>query len=85
MTAFFAWHRKHKKIIFSRSKTRDKNPVHIFLDFILFFNIAVQKFDKKIVWSSWNSQEFFLSPEYPPFRSKFWKFGKLTFNYFYVI
>ena len=23
---FFAWHRKYKKIIFSRSKTRNKNP-----------------------------------------------------------
>ena len=31
-----------KKIIFSRSKTRNKNPGHVFLDFILFFNIAVE-------------------------------------------
>ena len=50
MTVFFffcAWHRKHEKIIFSRSEIRNKNPGHIFLDFILFFNIAVAKFGKK--------------------------------------
>ena len=40
--SFFAWHRKHKKIIFSRSKIRKKNPGHVFLDFILFFNIPVK-------------------------------------------
>ena len=39
--------RKHKKVIFSRSKIRNKNPGHVFLDFILFFNIAVEKFGKK--------------------------------------
>ena len=39
---FFAWHRK-QKIVFSRSKIRNKNPRHVFLDFILFFNIAVEK------------------------------------------
>ena len=44
---FFAWHRKHKKIIFSRSKIRNKNPRHVFLDFILLFNTAVEKFGKK--------------------------------------
>ena len=36
-----------KKIIFSRSKIRNKTPGHVFLDFILFFNTAVEKFDKK--------------------------------------
>ena len=36
-----------KKYIFSRSKIRNKNPGHVFLDCILFFNIAVQKFGKK--------------------------------------
>ena len=41
---FFACHRKQKKNIFSRSKSRSKNPGHIFLDLILFFNIAVEKF-----------------------------------------
>ena len=46
-TDFFAWHRKHNKIIFSRSRNRDKNPGHASLDFILFFNIAVEKFGKK--------------------------------------
>ena len=38
---------ENKKIIFSRSKIRIKNPGHVFLDFILFFNIAVEKFGKK--------------------------------------
>ena len=51
----FAWHRKHKKIIFSRSESRNKNTGHVFLDFMLFFNIAVEKFGKKIIWSSWSS------------------------------
>ena len=32
--------------LFSRSKNRNKNPGHFFLDFILFFNIAVEKFRK---------------------------------------
>ena len=36
-----------KKIIFSRSKIRNKNIRHVFLDFILLFNIAVKKFGKK--------------------------------------
>ena len=45
---FFAWHRKHKKKKkISRSKIRNKNPGHVFLGFILFFNIAVEKFGKK--------------------------------------
>ena len=48
MTAFFAWHRKHQKIIFPKSKSRNKNPEHVFVDFILFFNIAVEKFGKKV-------------------------------------
>ena len=52
MTDFFAWHRKHKKIIFSRSKTRNKNLGHVFLNFVLLFNITVEKFGKKIIWSS---------------------------------
>ena len=56
---FFAWHRKHKKIIFSRSKTRNKNSGHIFLDFILFFDITVEKFGKKIFWSSSSSRKRF--------------------------
>ena len=63
---------KHKKIIFSRSKIINKNPGHVFLDFILSFTITVEKFGKKIIWSSWSSQKkIFLSPEYPDFGSKF--------------
>ena len=56
---FFAWHRKHKKNIFSRSEIRNKNPGHIFLDFILFFNIVVGKFGKKLIWSSRSPQKRF--------------------------
>ena len=44
---FFAWHRKHKKTIFSRFKIRNKSPRHVILNFILLFNIAVERFDKK--------------------------------------
>ena len=29
---------------FSISKIRNKNPGHVFLDFVLFFNIAMEKF-----------------------------------------
>ena len=56
----FFWHGKHKKTIFSRSKIRNKKRGHVFLDFILFFNIAVEKFGKKIIWSSWSSGKRFL-------------------------
>ena len=38
-----------KKTIFSRSKIRNKNCGHVFLDFILFFNITVEKFSKKVI------------------------------------
>ena len=47
MAVFFYMTQKTQKIIFSRSKNRNKNPGHAFLDFILFFNIAVEKFGKK--------------------------------------
>ena len=36
MTAFFAWHRKHKKYFWAR-----------FSDFMLLFNTVVEKFGKK--------------------------------------
>ena len=49
---FFYMAQKTQKIIFSRYKNRNKNPGHVFLDFILFFNIAVVKFGKNIIWSS---------------------------------
>ena len=42
--SFFAWHRKHTKTFFSISKSRNQNSGHVLLDFILFFNIAVEKF-----------------------------------------
>ena len=41
---FFRMHRKHTKIIFSKSKSRNKIPGHVFLDFILLFHNAVEKF-----------------------------------------
>ena len=41
---FYAWHRKYKKTISSRSKIRSKKRGHAFIDFILLFNIAVEKF-----------------------------------------
>ena len=57
---FFCMAQKTQKIIHSRSKIRNKNPGHVILDFILFLNIAVEKFGKKIIWSSWSSQKRFL-------------------------
>ena len=48
-----------KKTIFSRSKIRNKECRHVFLDFILLFNIAVEKFGKKVIWSSWSSRKRF--------------------------
>ena len=48
-----------KKTIFSRSKIRNKKRRHVFLDFILFFNIVVEKFGKKVIWSSWSSRKRF--------------------------
>ena len=69
MTAlFFALHRNHKKIIFSRSKIRNKNPGHGFFDFILFFYVTVEKFGKKIIWSSWSSRKDFSKPRISGFR-----------------
>ena len=65
MTAFFAWHKKHENIIFSRSKSRNKNPRHDFVDFALFFNIAVEIFAKNILVKLEPSKEIFLSPECP--------------------
>ena len=50
--SFFLHGTENKKNIFSISKIRSKNPRHIFSDFILFFNMAVEKFDKNIIWSS---------------------------------
>ena len=47
------------KNIFSRSKIRNKNPRHVFLDFILLFNIAVEKFGRKMILQSWSSRKRF--------------------------
>ena len=44
---FFLYGTENTKNIFSRSKSKNKNPGHVFLDFILFFNIAVEKFGEK--------------------------------------
>ena len=41
---FFASHRKHKKIFSQDLKVEKKIPGTLFLDFILFLNIAVEKF-----------------------------------------
>ena len=47
MTAFFRMHRKHKKVISSKSNSRNKIPGHDFLDFILLFYNAVENSEKK--------------------------------------
>ena len=59
MTTVFAWHRKHKRKISEDLKLETKIPGAFFLDFILFFNITVEKFGKKVIWSSWSSQKRF--------------------------
>ena len=56
--------------IFSRTKNRNKNPGHVFLDFTLFFNIAVEKFGKFFFVKLELSSEIFLNTEYPDFGSK---------------
>ena len=41
-----------------------------FLDFVLFFNIAAEKFGKKIIWSSWSSQKDFSKPRISQCRAE---------------
>ena len=55
----FFMHAQKTQKNYSISKIRNKNPGHVFLDFILFFNIAVEKLGKKIIWSSWSSRKRF--------------------------
>ena len=59
MVSIFYMTQKTQKNYFSRSKNRNKNPGHVFLEFILIFKIAVEKFGKKIIWSSWSSRKRF--------------------------
>ena len=47
--------KKHKKKISQDIKLEIK-ILGTFLDFILLFNISVENFGKKIIWSSWSSQ-----------------------------
>ena len=56
MTALFCMAQKTQKKLFSQDlKVETKIPDTFFLDFMLFFNIAVEQFGKKIIWSSWSS------------------------------
>ena len=72
MTAFLHGIESNKKIIFSKSKIRNKNPRHLFLDFLLLFDIAVETFGKKNNLVKFElSKVIFLSPEHPDFGSKF--------------
>ena len=69
---FFCMAYKNTKNFFSRSKSRNSNPGHVFLDFIVLFNIAVEKFGKKNNLVKLKlSKEIVLSPEYVNFGSKF--------------
>ena len=49
---FFCLTQKTCKFIYSRSKIRNRNPGSVFFDFILLFNVPIEKFSKKIVWLS---------------------------------
>ena len=71
---FFMHGTENIKKLFSRDlKLETKNAGTFFLDFILFFNIAVEKLGKKSNLVKLElSKEIFLSPEYPDFGSKIW-------------
>ena len=56
---FFLHGTENIKNISSGPKSRNKNTGHGFLNFILFFNVAVEKFGKKMFWSSWSSRKRF--------------------------
>ena len=63
---------KNIKKLFSKSNITKKKREQVFLDFILFFNIIVEKLGKKNNLVKLElSKEIFLSPEYPDFRLKF--------------
>ena len=58
---FFLHGTENIKKIFSQDlKLETKIRGTFFSDFILFFNIAVEKLGKNIIWSSWSSQNRFL-------------------------
>ena len=60
MTAFLHGTENIKKKFSQDLQLEKKNLGTLFLDFILFFNIAEEKIGKKIIWSSWSSQKRFL-------------------------
>ena len=69
---FFMHGIKNMKKLFSKSNITKKKHEQVSLDFILFFNITVEKLGKKNNLVKLElSKEIFLSPEYPDFRSKF--------------
>ena len=78
---FFFWHgTKSIKKLFSQDLKLSKNPGHVFLNFILFFDIAVDKFGNKIIWSSWSSRKrFFYSVN--QFLIIFMLFDKLKYHF----
>ena len=50
---------ENKKTYSQDLKLETKIPGMFFLDFILLFNIAVEKFGRKIIWPSWSSRKRF--------------------------
>ena len=56
---FFCMAQKTQKIFSEDLKVETKILGTFFLDFILLFNIAVEKFGNKIIWSSWSSRRRF--------------------------
>ena len=70
---FFMHGTENIKKLFSQDlKLETKNMGTFFLDFILFFNIALEKLGKKSNLVKLElSKEIFLSPEYPDFGSKY--------------
>ena len=56
---FFMRGTKNIKKLFSKSNITKKKREQVYLDFILLFNITVEKLGKKIIWSSWSSRKRF--------------------------
>ena len=56
---FFMHGTENIKKLFSQDLKLQTKNAHVFLDFILFFNIAVEKLGKKVIWSSWSSRKIF--------------------------
>ena len=56
---FFMHFTENIKKLFSQDLKLETKARARFLDFMSLFNIAVEKFGKKVIWSSWSSRKRF--------------------------